>query len=208
MDSVSSAVERVDVRDLALSELEEVLVKTLAACPSSACLWTACRPKKNWFQGLTEFRPLVFASSAKFEQILWLPPQAKPTLPEDWTGDCRRLLRGYPELFAGGSFLEYEDAVLQHIHLQEKELFPKLLGHLPEAQRALRELSYEHRGLENGLKRMPAVLQQQQDGTLDSRARERFDLDYYHLLEHNVERKLDAIYPALAYFDQGFTSLP
>ncbi len=201
MDSVSSAVEIVDVRDLAPSELEEVLVKTLAACPSSACLWTACRPKKNWFHGLTEFRPLVFASSAKFEQILWLPPQAKAALPEVWIGDCRHLLRGYPELFAGGSFPKYKDAVLQHINLQENDLFPKLLGHLPDAQRALRELSYEHRGLENGLKRMPGVLEQQQNGTLDSRTRERFDLDFYHLLEHNVERKLEAIYPALAYFE-------
>lgn len=202
MDSVSTAVECTDLRDVSTTDLKEVLVETLAACSSAACLWTACRPKKNWFKGLTEFQPLVFASSARFEQILWLAPRvAGPSLPQSWIDDCRRLLSGYPALFAGGSFPEYRDAVLQHIHLQEREIFPKLLNYLPEADRSLRELSYEHRGLENGLRRMPAIIEQQQAGDLNPRARERFDLDFYHLLEHNLERKLEAVYPALAYFE-------
>ena len=208
MDSVSSAVEIVDFRDLPVSELGEVLEKTLSTCPSPACLWTACRPKKNWFRGLTEHQPLVFASSARFEQILWLAPGVGPAVPVSWTEECRRLLSGYPALFSGASFADYREAVQRHIHLQEGEIFAKLLHHLPDAQRALRELSYEHRGLEKGLQRMPAILEQQQAGDLDPRARERFDLDFYHLLEHNLERKLEAIYPAVAYFENGFTSLP
>ena len=200
MDFVSATVETVDVRDVSASDLEKVLVRTLADCPADACLWTACRPRKNWFKGLTEFQPHVLASSAKYEQIFWLAPGVGPTLPQSWTDDCRRLLSEYPALFTGGSFPEYRDAVLQHIHLQESKLFPKLLNYLPDVQRALREISYEHRGLEEGLRRMPAILEQQRAEVLENRARERFDLDFYHLLEHNLERKLEAVYPALAYF--------
>jgi hypothetical protein len=48
---------------------------------------------------------------------------------------------------------------------------------------------------------MPAILEQQRAEVLENRARERFDLDFYHLLEHNLERKLEAVYPALAYFE-------
>ena len=192
-----------DVRDVPVAELEELLTRTLAAPDLEACLWTSCRPRKNWFRELTSFHPLVLASSAKFEQILWLAPGAVSPVPEEWADGCGRLLNGYRGLFSGECVNDYSDAVKQHITQNETEIFPELLSHLPDLQRSLRELSYEHRGLENGLKRMPSIVEQWQNGVLDPKARERFDLDFFHLLEHNIERKLNAIYPALAYFQRN-----
>ena len=201
MDPFSSAlkVQACDFRDLPKQELEQQLQDTLASRETPSLLWTAKRPRKLWFSGLSDHRPLVLASSERFEQILWLPPKVEPQLPEEWTRDCRGLLRDYPLLYEGGDLDAYTIRIRDHIARHEKELFPELLCHLPDAERALRELGYEHRGLEKGLDRMGAILRAHRSGVLASRDRERFDLDFYHLLEHNLERKIEAVYPALVF---------
>jgi hypothetical protein len=199
MDSIPTAMKVTlrDHRQLAKEELEGQLQDSLAQCPTPALLWIAQRPKKHWFRGVTEHRPLVLASSERFEQILWLSPQTDVQVPEEWRLECQHLLRDYPQLYKEGDLDTYAALVRGHISRQEKELFPELLRYLPDADRALRELGYEHRGLEAGLDRMPKILQAHRSGELAPPDRERFDLDFYHLLEHNLERKLDAVYPAL-----------
>jgi hypothetical protein len=201
LDPVPSAlkVQICDFRDLPKEDLEQQLVETLTSCESPSLLWTAKRPRKRWFSGLTDYRPLVLASSQCFEQILWLPPNADPQVPDEWTQDCRNLLRDYPLLYEGGDLDTYISQVRDHIFRQEKEIFPELLGHLPDTERALRELGYEHRGLEKGVERMGGVLRAHECGELSSRDRERFDLDFYHLLEHNLERKVEGVYLAVGF---------
>ncbi|MFA7479412.1 MAG: hypothetical protein WC314_02835 [Vulcanimicrobiota bacterium] len=192
----------VDLREHPVEELERELLKRLGDQPP-ALLWVARRPKKNWFRELTSYRPLVLTSSARYEQILWLSPAVDPAVPEDWVLECHQILEGYRELFQGRDLDGYSELVQSHINSQENDLFPRLLGFLPSAERALKELTYEHRGMEAGLTRLPGLLRQWDRGELDARAREHFDLEFFHLVEHNLERKLEAVYPALAYFERG-----
>lgn len=198
MDSLSATL--IDQRALPLEQLEGQLLSDLSKSPNKPVLWTARRPRKRWFVGLVAHRPLVLASSSQFEQILWLPPDALAPVPEEWQTESESLLEDYPRLFESGDAQSYSERVRSHIAKQESELFDELKSRLPSTERALRELCYEHRGLEAGLERLPTILSRFRSGDLSSRDRERFDLDFYHLLEHNLERKLEAVFPALAYF--------
>ena len=85
MDSVPTAVVTVcDYREVAKENLEDQLQETLSSCQTPLLLWTARRPKKRWFEGKSEHRPLVLASSERFEQILWLAPGPVPSIPQEW----------------------------------------------------------------------------------------------------------------------------
>lgn len=190
-------VRKADCRHLALEELESTLARELADASQSGLLWTAQRPRKRWFDGISSFHPLVLASSARFEQIFWLPPGWNAMASPEQAQECKFLLDGYPALYQEAPLEVYAQCLTEHISQHEDRLFRDMKHFLPELERALQELAYEHRGLEKGLQRLPQVLQSHKTGELSSRERERFDLDFYHLLEHNLERKLDAIYPLL-----------
>lgn len=184
-------------------QLPSQLKEDLDSNSSAVLIWVARRPRKNWFAGLSDHTALVLSSAPRYEQIVWLPPNYRPESPLGFEQECEYLLNAYRELFELKTCVSdcsalhtYCDTLNRHISSQEQELFPRALQNLP-IDRCLRELSYEHRGLEIGLKRLPTVLQAARDGILSKREKELFDLDFFHLLEHHLERESGALYPAL-----------
>lgn len=200
---------QVDYRTQEPERLPECLASELEVEPTLALLWTAKRPKKRWYAGVTKRMPLVFTTAPQFEQILWLPEGSPLLSSRAEKREATQLLNDYPALFQGSVPVEscprwkaYEALLRSHITRQETSDFPQLLRQLP-AERGLRELGYEHRGLEKGLERLPQLLTLARDGTLEPKSREMIDLDYYHLLEHHLEREQEAIYPATIFLNQG-----
>ena len=204
MSSNEDTPKIVDHRQTPKSELLALLTKELQSQPLSM-LWTARRPRKNWFSELSKYHALVMASSAEFEQILWIHPSASLTVPAEVQKEHEYLLGTYKELFFGEAPLDscphwnrYKTTLLQHIASEEQTHFPELIRALP-LERAIRELGYEHQGLKRGLERLPAIAKAARSGDLSSKERELFDLDYYHLLEHHLERERTAIWPAISF---------
>ncbi len=201
---MTGSIPQKDHRGDAVEALPELLKQDLDHCQGGALLWTAKRPRKGWFKGLTTWTPLVFSSGPLFEQILWLRPDLAVAPPAEFSQQCERLLSDYKELFRKTTpveqcpdWISYRTLLQNHIAEQEQDHYRQLEKRLPVA-RALRELEYEHRGLEKGLLRFPAILEASRSGRLTSRERELFDLDFYHLLEHHLEREANAIYPIIS----------
>lgn len=170
-------------------------------------LTTARRPRKRWTQDLDFARPLILSSAPQFELILWTPLDLALELSEEVATEQDYLLGRYKPLFDGREAVaDYVARLTTHIEHQESVLFPQLTQLAP-IERALRELSYEHRGLEKGALRIPELVAQAQAGTLTAKSREQFDLDFFHLLEHHVERERDALFPAQKFLQQ-FSPLP
>lgn len=193
----------VDRLEISEEHLPTQLREDLDSCPSPVLLWVARRPRKNWFAGLSNRIPLVLSSAPRYEQIVWLQADCLPEGPSAFQEQCQYLLGTYRDLFElktsvseCSAFHDYCNILKGHIARQEQDLFPRVLETLP-ISRCLRELSYEHRGLERGLQRLPTILQAARDGSLSKREKELFDLDFFHLLEHHLERESGALYPAL-----------
>lgn len=200
-------IKVLDHRSRPLDELPSLLSQEFAAAPE-ALLWTAKRPRKNWHLDFTEMSPHLLATSAQYEQIFWVEPSVALPISSAVQAEHKFLLEAYKELFLGDAPVEtcsgwqsYRATLLEHIKEQESRTYPDLIENLP-VERPLRELGYEHRGLEKGLKRMPQVLKASREGSLSSREREIFDLDFYHLLEHHLERETEAVYPTISYFQR------
>lgn len=198
----------VDYRTEPTERLPELLNKTLDTTDCPAVLWTARRPRKRWHNGLSDWTPLVLSSAPQFELILWLSPAVETRVPEELQKESDYLLNAYHALFQGESdiancphWLKYRNTLSGHIRRQETNSYPALLKKLP-LDRAIREVGYEHRGLEKGLQSLPRFLERARKGELEGKEREKLDLDFYHLLEHHVEREAEAIYPAMV-FSQG-----
>lgn len=189
-------MELLDLREEALETLPE-RVKEAWAAPG--CLILSRRPSKNWVESLEFAHPLRLSSAPLYELILWLEPSQLGALPEEVRVDQRELLDGYHRLFREEGDLEaYLSRLTEHIRSQEKELFPSVAALAP-VERALRELSYEHRGLEKGALRLREAVAQHRRGELEKKDKDRLDLDFYHLLEHHIERERDALYPACSF---------
>lgn len=192
-----------DYRALPLEELPGRLAADWANC-SGGLLSTARRPRKRWTETLGFARALILSSAPQFEIILWVPNECELPLPKEVAQEQEFLLDSYGRLLdqqspQSSELLErYSHTLRTHIHEQEAVLFPELVELAP-IERAARELGYEHRGLEKGMERLPEIVRLSQLGELDPHARERFSLDFYHLLEHHLERERDALYPARAY---------
>ena len=200
---------QVDYRTRDVDTLPELLRQELETEPLQAVWWTARRPKKRWHLSLSTRESLVFTTASQFEQILWLPESISPRVAPDPETEACRLLQDYRPLFEGSEpidecarWSEYRSLVLTHIQRQENEEFPQLLTSLP-AERPVRELGYEHRGLEKGLENLAKAISLSRSGELTNKERDKIDLDYYHLLEHHLEREQEAIYPAILFFNEG-----
>ena len=188
--------------------LPELLNETLNKTEHSAVLWTARRPRKRWYTGLSDWQALLLSSAPQYELILWLAPNISIQLPEELRQESDFLLSAYHGLFQGQpdvsscpKWQKYRDTLNNHIKRQETKSYPALVSKMPLA-RAIRELGYEHRGLEKGLETLPTFLERSRKGELAPKEREKLDLDFYHLLEHHLERETEAIYPAMV-FSQG-----
>ena len=188
------------------THLPDVLEKAWQQRQTSYLLSLARRPKKNWTRELDFAHPLVLSSAPQFELILWVPSDSNTQLPEAIQAEQDYLLKAYAPLFETSQesrFEDYKSRLLAHIQTQESQLWHELQGEAttpgcapPELGRALRELSYEHRGLEKGLTSLEQALKKAQRGQLLAKEREKLDLDFYHLLEHHLEREAQALYPA------------
>lgn len=149
---------------------------------------------------------LILSSAPQHEMILWIPVDYNLDLPQSAKAEMSYLLDEYSNLFVqlNGTEIElYMSKVRKHISDQESSLWLQL-SEPPELSRALRELSYEHRGLEKGLDSLAEALDRARLGTLTSREREKIDLDFYHLLEHHLEREAQALYPAASLLLGGY----
>ena len=207
--SDSKDLKVVDKRDQPSQDLAQILRDELDSLAADTLLWTAKRPKKNWHEFISGWRALTLSSSALFEQIFWVRDSLSLPLPPEIQQEQETLLNSYPELFRRAGpvledqlWLEYRETLLKHVEREEKQLFPPACKVLP-VERSLKELQYEHQGLKRGLSRMPEVLDAARSGVLSSREREKFDLDYYHLLEHHTEREALAVYPLLIFLSKG-----
>lgn len=199
------SVSFVDHRQVPPDDLPELLQKELRQLSNDALFWVARRPKKRWFSALTNWTALVLSTAPQYEQILWLRPGTCPVVPKELSTEANILLSDYKDLFQGADeasncprFTSYKNTLTDHVSRQEKVSFPKILEKWP-LERPLRELGYEHQGLIRGLATMEQKVSLARRGELEKRERDRLDLDFYHLLEHHVERELEALYPAMIF---------
>ena len=199
---------QVDFLQKPIESLPGLLKDTLSLADVNAVLWSARRPRKRWHCELSDWNALLLSSAPQFELILWLAPGVDAPVPDKLQEETDYLLKTYHALFEGDpnvtdcpNWRHYRDTLREHIKRQETVSYPELLRRLP-LQRAVREVGYEHRGLEKGLDALPTFLERSRKGELAGREREKLDLDFYHLLEHHLERETDAIYPAMV-FSQG-----
>lgn len=195
--SVTLKTDVHDLRQVPLDSLVETVESKWLAHGGEALLTISRRPSKGWTRELIFARPLTLSSSAFYELILWVDKRLDLRLPNQVEHDQRELLQGYHRLFseqAPDAQQLYLERLHGHISSQEGELFPHM-AELAPVQRALQELSYEHRGLEKGAEALGNALQAWRLGTLSKQQKDRLDLDYFHLLEHHLEREREALYP-------------
>ena len=187
---------------IALTDLREADLETLPTRVrreweehGSGLLTLSRRPSKRWTASLDFAHPLILSSAPLYELILWLDDN-QVELPQEDHDEQHFLLEGYRQLFAGELEVdEYVAQLHQHIARQESELFPHLVSLAP-VERATREMGYEHRGLEKEAKKLAVAVAGFLAGKFEKADRDRLDLDFYHLLEHHVERERDALIPA------------
>lgn len=194
-------MELVDLRPEPLESLPQT-IEQLWNSRGGPLLTVSGRPSKKWLSGFTFARPLRLSSAPLYELILWLDPQLELLLPADVAREQKELLEEYKLLFSHDHDEQrYLELLHHHITYQERELYPWIAGRLP-AERALRELGYEHRGLEKESAKLGAALRKHRRGELSRKAKEQLDLDFYHLLEHHIERERDALLPAWLFLSQ------
>ncbi len=191
-----------DLRELHTSQLVPLLEQLWA--DHSQGFWSvARRPGRRWTSSIAWAQALVLSSAPLFELILWIPPETTPQLPEKELEEQTLLLNHYAELFqtlCPEAERTYVRRLHDHFEQQEAFLYPHMET-LPYVDRAVRELRYEHQGLKKGLEGLAQVLSQARDGKLVKSSKERLDLDFFHLLEHHLEREKEAIYPAWVFLD-------
>ena len=192
-----------DLRKLEVSALAPHLKRLWSQQPGG--LWSvAKRPHKKWTKGVTWARALILSSAPLFELILWIPPKAEITVSTEQSAEQTKLFDGYSELFKTlRPDLEQAYATQLLAYFEKQEPLYQKLESLPFVDRAVRELRYEQQGLKRGLAELATALNQARSGCFDKGTRDRIDLDFYHLLEHHIEREQEAIIPCWLFLNQG-----
>lgn len=189
--------------DLRQEQIETLPERVRALWSPPAMLVLSRRPSNRWMKGLDFAVPLRLSSAPLYELVLWIESGRPAELPQDIRQEHEELLRGYHRLFREQEDLEAYLALLdRHIREQESRVYPAIAAAAP-LERALRELSYEHRGLEKGAARLREAVARHRQGQLDKKDKDRLDLDFYHLLEHHIERERDALLPAWAFLQMN-----
>ena len=207
MDRVPTPVRTLpvqDLRSLDIAELPAELESLWKGYPDG--FWSVARkPGRRWTSSISWARPLILASAPLYELILWIPLEATVQLPEDVVGTHNLLLGRYKELFDSldpEKERQYLARLQQHIERSEAEVY-RPLEKVPYVDRSIREMRYERQGLNKGLSQLSECLAAARSNNLEKARRERLDLDFFHLLEHHLEREKDAIYPSWVFLNQG-----
>lgn len=197
----STVIELTDLRQQPLDELPQ-RVEDAWKKSKPALLTLSHRPSKRWVQQLDFAHPLRLSSAPLYELILWVPTDTELRLPNSVEQEQKELLEGYKQLFEKNADEQrYLELLGNHVRSQEEDFYP-LFAQLIPAERALRELCYEHRGLEKEGLKLSATLAHHRSNSLSRQARERLDLDFFHLLEHHLERERDALFPAWIFISE------
>lgn len=188
-------IEQIDLRGVDSESLARSIEERWRQSPGLLLTLTH-RPSKKWTRELDFARPLVLSSAALFEQILWVDRAWPLGLPAQAQQEGDDLLQGYHRLFSGAEEVEtYLGRLTRHVENQEADLYPALLALAP-LERAVRELGYEHQGLLKGATLLRDSVLLHRRGELSKAQKDRLDLDFFHLLEHHLEREQEALLPA------------
>lgn len=118
---------------------------------------------------------------------------------EGWAAVFRLYREAMGRGDGGPAFARALEAELRR---EEERLFPRWRAATGD-ERAPRELGYEIAGIRKGLLRLDEILQGVREGTLTKRERDRYDIDFFHLVEHHVERLERSLLPVLDLLGQG-----
>lgn len=83
-----------------------------------------------------------------------------------------------------------------HLLFKENLLWPVWREGTQE-ERVLRELGYEHQGLHKGLKTFMDFVHQIVQEKVSKREKDHYDIEFFHLFEHHMEREQEGFYPCL-----------
>lgn len=163
------------------------------------------RPSKRWTEAADFAHPLVLSSAALFELVLWIPKASVKPIPQELQAELLSLLSDYKEFFASperDAGTHYLQKLELHVHSQEETLY-STMARFPHLDRAIRELRYEHQGIVRGLAGLRLAQEAALAESLEKRDKDRLDLDFFHLLEHHLEREIEALYPTWFFLTQG-----
>lgn len=169
-----------------------------------ALVTVAQRPRKRWTKEILDARALILSSAPAYELILWVDPKLDLAIPSREAQALDGLLGGYRTMFSVPTLdtvQAYVQALHDHVLSQEAHLYKGFAALMPGFERVIRELTYEHRGLEKTSVGLATKILAYARGELSKREREHMDLEHFHLLEHHIEREKEALWPALRFFE-------
>ncbi|MGE0487841.1 MAG: hemerythrin domain-containing protein [Vulcanimicrobiota bacterium] len=198
-------VVELDLRRQPPDEARRQLRHQAAALPGQASLlvrsFAPLRELVAQLEGSWTCWPLVDGPSAYF-YLLSHPRQAEPALDglREQHLEFERLYHSMVSLAVEkstdvGVRDRFTSLLEDHLQIEERLLFP-LFEEVTGDTRTTRELSYEHQGIRRGLGRLPGFLEKVVAGA-SKKERDAFEIDFFHLIEHHVEREEKALYPVL-----------
>lgn len=198
-------VVELDLRRKPPEEARRQLREQAAVLPAPASLlvrsFAPLRELVAELEGSWTCWPLVDGPSAYF-YLLSHPRPAEPAL-DGLRQQHQEFERLYHAMVATAVeradstdlYQRFVSGLEQHLELEERVLFP-LFAEVTGDSRTIRELGYEHQGIRRGLERLPGFLERVVAGA-SKKERDAFEIDFFHLIEHHVEREEAALYPVL-----------
>lgn len=116
----------------------------------------------------------------------------------------QRLLELYPRMIQttaekGEIAIQLRDTFVGLVERQlqdDEEFLLPLVTEVTGEPRLARELGYEQRGIREGLQRLDGFLERVSAG-LPKKEIDRFEIDFFHLIEHHLERQAEGLLPIL-----------
>ncbi|MEW6283600.1 MAG: hemerythrin domain-containing protein [Candidatus Eremiobacterota bacterium] len=191
-----------DLRGLSRPVLDERLQQALAELEPGLARLVQSRVDLRALLHRYSAWPLIDGPSAWY--FLVHPPVEASPLLDPLRQQHQRLFRLYRQAVAaaleggpceplGAAFL---DLLERHTTAEEKQLYPLYERSLRES-RLIRELGWENLGLRRQAPDFGPFLLRVKAGETTRRDRDGFEIDFFHLLEHHVEREEKALFPAL-----------
>lgn len=156
------------------------------------------QPLRAELEGFTAW-PLVPGPSAYYYLVHAPRPPAEPVL-EVVREQHRQIVALYREAMAlGSNGAAFEQLLSRHMDTEERTLYP-LYQQILQEERLIRELGYEHLGLRRGLPEFRPFLEKMAAGETSKRDKDGFDIRFFHLFEHHMEREEESLLPVLELF--------